>query len=100
MNRRQLLQGTGVALTLPIFESVAAVPSTGGESPRRLVCVGNHLGFYPGNFFPKASGKNYLPSPTLMPLEKHRDDLTVFSHLNPILFTGFKLVWNEQVSLA
>ena len=92
MNRRQLLQGTGVALTLPIFESVAAAPSTGGESPRRLVCVGNHLGFYPGNFFPKVSGKNYLPSPTLMPLEEHRDDLTVFSHLDHELNGGHSAV--------
>ena len=80
VDRRQFLSGLGVTLALPWLESSAMA-----EAPRskRLVCVGNHLGFYPGNFFPKTAGKNYETSSTLKPLEKHRDDLTVFSHLDP-----------------
>ena len=57
LSRRQFLQGTGIALSLPAFESFAAGTSNAEKSPRRLVCVGNHLGFYPGNFFPKAPGR-------------------------------------------
>ena len=90
LNRRRFLQGTGIALSLPVFESFAADTATSDESPRRLVCVGNHLGYYPGNFFPKDAGKDYTPTSTLKPLEPHRDDLTVFSHLDHGLNGGHK----------
>lgn len=82
LNRRRFLQGTGIALSLPAFKSLASGAATNETSPRRLVCVGNHLGFYPGNFFPQTAGKNYVPTSTLKPLQTHRDDLTVFSHLD------------------
>lgn len=90
LNRRRFLQGTGIALSLPVFESFATDTATGDESPRRLVCVGNHLGYYPGNFFPKDAGKDYTATSTLKPLEAHRDDLTVFSHLDHGLNGGHK----------
>ena len=99
LNRRRFLQGTGIALSLPAFESLAAGAATNDESPRRLVCVGNHLGFYPGNFFPKAAGKDYVPTSTLNPLETHRDDLTVFSHLDHGLNGGHKAVQGFLTSI-
>jgi len=67
--------------------------------PRRLVCVGNHLGFYPGNFFPKNAGKDYTPTSTLKPLEKHRDALTVFSNLDHELNGGHKAVQGFLTSI-
>ena len=82
LNRRRFLQGIGVTLSLPAFESFAAKSSKLAESPRRLVCVGNHLGFYPGNFFPKDEGKSYTATSTLKPLDEHRNDLSVFSNLD------------------
>ena len=87
--RRQFLSGLGVTLALPWLESsaMAAAPW-----PKRLVCVGNHLGFYPGNFFPKTAGRDYVPTSTLKPLDKHRDDLTVFSHLDHGLNGGHRAV--------
>ncbi len=81
-SRRQFLQGTGIALSLPAFASIAAGSSNQEMSPRRLVCIGNHLGYYPGGFFPKDAGADYQISPTLQPVERHRDDLTVFSNLD------------------
>ena len=99
LNRRQVLQGTGIALSLPFFESFATATATGEKPPRRLVCVGNHLGFYPGNFFPKESGKDYLPSSTLKPLERHRDDLTIFSHLDHALNGGHNAVQGFLTSI-
>ncbi len=90
LNRRRLLQGTGIALSLPLLESLSCGAAFDGESPRRLVCVGNHLGFYPGNFFPKTAGKQFEPTSTLKPLEMHRDDLTVFSNLDHGLNGGHK----------
>jgi len=73
-----------MALALPAFESLnvgfAATPPK--PTPRRLICIGNHLGFWPGGFFPTAEGRDYAISQTLAPLQAHRGDFTVFSHLD------------------
>lgn len=97
-NRRQFLQGTGIALSLPFFESFAAKASN-TTSPRRLVCVGNHLGFYPGNFFPKDSGKEYTTTSTLKPLQAHRNEFTVFSNLDHGINGGHKGVQGFLTSI-
>ena len=99
LSRRRFLQGTGIALSLPAFDSLAAGLSAAKKPPRRLVCIGNHLGFYPGNFFPKTAGKDYVPSSTLKPLEKHRDQLTVFSQLDHGLNGGHKAVQGFLTSI-
>ena len=90
LKRRTFLTGAGVALLLPRLESLGQF--TDAESPRRLVCIGNHLGFYPGNFFPRRAGKDYIPTSTLEPLAGHRNDLTVFSNLDHELNGGHKAV--------
>ena len=84
IERRHFLQGFGMALALPAFNSFnvglsAAAPM---NAPRRLICIGNHLGFWPGGFFPSAEGRDYAISKTLEPLQAHRGDFTVFSHLD------------------
>ena len=84
IDRRHFLRGLGIALALPAFESLnvgfaATAPSV---TPRRLICIGNHLGFWPGGFFPTAEGRDYAISQTLAPLQAHRGDFTVFSHLD------------------
>ncbi|MDP6928924.1 MAG: DUF1552 domain-containing protein [Planctomycetota bacterium] len=99
LSRRRFLQGTGIALSLPVFDSFAVGSSASKKPPRRLVCIGNHLGFYPGNFFPKAAGKDYVATSTLKPLETHRDDLTVFSHLDHELNGGHKAVQGFLTSI-
>ena len=99
LNRRRFLQGTGFALTLPIFESLAVGAKTDEKTPRRLVCVGNHLGFYPGNFFPQTAGKDYVATSTLKPLEAHRNDLTVFSNLDHELNGGHRAVQGFLTSI-
>ena len=78
ITRRAVLQGAGVMLSLPFLESQCTRGQAASDNnPRRLVCIGNHLGYYPGNFFPKDAGLNYQISPTLQPVERHRDDFTV-----------------------
>ena len=99
LSRRRFLQGTGIALSLPAFDSFTARLSAAEKPPRRLVCIGNHLGFYPGNFFPKAAGKDYVATSTLKPLEAHRDQLTVFSHLDHELNGGHKAVQGFLTSI-
>ena len=84
IDRRRFLKGAGLSLALPLLNSgaprtFAAAPA---DRPRRILAIGNHLGFYPGAFFPKESGADYVISPTLKNIEKHRKDFTVFSHLD------------------
>ncbi len=47
-----------------------------------MVCIGNEFGMYPGAFWPKATGRDYEMTQLLKPLESHRDDFTLFSHLD------------------
>ena len=83
IDRRKFLQGTGFALALPLMESkLRGAEGNRNAKPRRLVCIGNHLGYYPGAFFPKTAGKNYKTSPTLKNIDAHRNDFTVFSNLD------------------
>ncbi len=84
IDRRHFLRGLGMALALPAFESlnVGFAASAPSPKPRRLICIGNHLGFWPGGFFPTAEGRDYAISQTLAPLQAHRGDFTVFSHLD------------------
>jgi hypothetical protein len=86
IDRRQFLQGAGVALALPLLESqlsrVADAEHKQAVSPRRLVCIGNHLGFWPGGFFPSVAGEDYRVSPTLKAIDSHRENFTVFSNLD------------------
>lgn len=82
--RRTFLKSAGVMLSLPLLESL---PRAFGRErttrvPRRLVCIGNEFGMYPGAFWPKSSGRDYEITPLLEPLADHRPRFTLFSHLD------------------
>ncbi len=50
--------------------------------PVRMAAIGNLLGFYQPEFFPKEVGGGYSGLRLLKPLAPHRDDLTLFSGLD------------------
>ena len=52
------------------------------DQPKRLVCVGSYLGFYQSDFFPAKTGAGYDMSPVLKPIERFRDEMTIFSGLD------------------
>lgn len=82
VSRRLFLRGAGVALALPLLESMQAPfarAAADGPVPRRLFCVCNNLGLLPESFFPKDAGRDYTPSPYLKLLQDHRADFTAFS---------------------
>jgi BMFP domain-containing protein YqiC len=88
MSRRRFLRGSGIALALPLLDSmmpglVRAAPSSSplapAAKPRRMVGICNNLGLLPDMFFPKGGGRDYTPSPYLELLKAHRDDFSVFS---------------------
>lgn len=83
-SRRTFLKAAGVCIVLPTLESLprASAAEASPEAPRRIVCIGNEFGMYPERFWPKTVGADYELPMLLKPLEPHRDDLTVFSHLD------------------
>ena len=87
INRRNFLRGTGLALAMPFFESTSTKAYGAVDTIRnkRILAVGNHLGFYPGAFFPQEEGRDYVSSPTLRNIEKHRDNFTVFGRIIRLL---------------
>ncbi|KAA5545255.1 DUF1552 domain-containing protein [Roseiconus nitratireducens] len=105
LGRRSLLRAAGVSISLPAFESLrgsrsaSASENVQNEAPRRMVCVGNMLGFYPDAFWPKqaenqtgdadqqADAQPAL-STTLQSLQPHRRDLTVIEGLDHDLKGG------------
>ena len=94
LSRRHFLRGLGFALALPAFESLntGSLSASLNKQPRKMVCVGSHLGFWPGGFFPKNAGLDYETSLTLGAIDEHRRDFTVFSHLDHDLNGGHKAV--------
>lgn len=54
--RRSLLRAAGVSLSLPFFPSLKGTIADGGAATsrpvKRMVCIGNMLGFYPNAFWP------------------------------------------------
>ncbi|MDP7204733.1 MAG: DUF1552 domain-containing protein, partial [Pirellulaceae bacterium] len=105
MSRRSYLKGAGVAIALPMLEAMAPAAPAGAGSARpvkRFVCLSNNYGIYKKTFFPTSgeTTSDYEMPETLKPLEKHRKDFTVFSHLDhgntighqgvPVLLSGVR----------
>ena len=85
INRRHFLRGAGVAIALPMLETMGPslkAAAIDRKPVKRVVCISNNYGIYKKAFFPKEAGANYEMPDTLKPLEKHRKDFTVFSHLD------------------
>ena len=85
-DRRCFLKGAGVAIALPMLESLTPLrgASPVKKSVKRFVCLSNNYGVYQKAFFPETrqAGAGYDMPETLKALEKHRKDFTVFSHLD------------------
>jgi hypothetical protein len=66
ISRRRFLRGAGVALALPLLESMQApfARAADGPVPRRLFCICNNLGLLPEPFFPKDAGRTTPPRRT------------------------------------
>ena len=84
ISRRSFLQGAGIALSLPLLESMTSVfgaPAASAKDgkPRRMLAICNNLGLLGDQFFPSENGRGYALSPYLETLAAHRDDFSIFS---------------------
>lgn len=93
LDRRTFLRGTGVALALPLLDSMswAGEAKTAAQLPRRMCCVYFPFGVSlpPAkhehanwNWFPKGEGKDFEFTSTLESLQPLRDDVTVLGGLS------------------
>lgn len=83
ISRRTLLKGLGVAIALPIMESLVtpALASTLEKRPKRMTVFYSPNGVRMHRYTPAIAGKNYAMTPILAPLEKVRDKFSVISGL-------------------
>ncbi len=83
--RRLFLKHAGIALGLPLLDSMLRAPSAGAQDvtpPRRMVCIGVPFGFDPTAFVPVAAGRDFALPSHLTHLAAHRNDFTVISGLS------------------
>ncbi len=106
--RRDVLRAVGVSLSLPLLPS-SAMGAAGAKpaltaSPKRMVCIGNMLGFYPKSFWPVSavskSGQsgakrqslvtrnNYELGATCKALESQKQNFTLIEGLDHGLSGG------------
>jgi hypothetical protein len=83
-NRRAFLKAAGVCIALPTLEAFPRLARgrEAGMPPRRLVCIGNEFGMYPGAFWPTQAGTDFALPTLLKPLEHMRKQFSLFSHLD------------------
>lgn len=81
LNRRTLLRGTGVSLSLPWLTAMqsAFAGVEEPEAPRRFVAMTLGLGLVADNLNPKQVGFDYESSSYLKPLDDLRGNMTVIS---------------------
>ncbi|RYY03252.1 MAG: DUF1552 domain-containing protein [Gammaproteobacteria bacterium] len=84
LSRRSLLRGMGVAIALPMMESMipsALASSAMTNRPKRLSVFYTPNGMRMDKFTPLEVGENYALTPLLEPLARHKDKFTVVSGL-------------------
>ena len=81
VDRRTILRGAGVSLSLPFLGAMTPALANQQESapPKRFVAMTLGLGLHGPNLNPNEDGANYKPSRYLKPLEDIRDKFTIIS---------------------
>ena len=92
LNRRRLLQGAGISLALPWFETFAANESRGDATPKRFVSVYHPDGvglpvktdpaWKDWSWFPRGGEKDFELTKVLDVLEPLRNEITIYSGLS------------------
>jgi hypothetical protein len=85
LDRRRFLRGLGTAMALPLLDAMIPARATAeaaAEKPRRSVFVYLPNGVNGMTWQLTKAGREFELSPSLKPLEKHRNDFTVFSGLH------------------
>lgn len=82
MNRRHVLRGLGVSLALPLLDCMKPLFAAEGSRARRSVFIYLPNGVNTIDFQITQAGADYKFSKSLLPLEKHRTQITPISGLH------------------
>lgn len=82
ISRRAAIKASGVAIALPLLESMNCAFGEVAASPQRMVLICSTLGLHPPSLFPQTPGSEYESTPYLDVLKDHRKDFTLFSGLS------------------
>jgi len=88
LSRRTFLRGAGVAVALPLLETMSLGQPSRGKLPRRMVCLETNMGILPQFFFPEKPGREFASTPYLDLLAPYRKQTTVFSGVSLPGVTG------------
>ena len=81
VSRRAVLRGLGTTLCLPLLESVGAAAPI-AKPPNRMIFLSYAWGVSKDDWFPVEAGSDYKITECLKPMERHRADFSVLSHLS------------------
>ena len=85
LSRRTVLRGLGTAMSLPLLEAMLPVgrlaAAAGPQAPLRTMYFMVPNGAHMPAWTPTTEGPGYALSPTMEPLAKHREYISVFSGL-------------------
>lgn len=88
LNRRTVLRSAGVAISLPMLQSMSlkettlqAAEATSSTDVRRMLAICAPLGLHTPNLFPSRTGRDYEVTPYLEPLQRVREKFSVISGL-------------------
>ncbi len=81
IDRRTILRGAGVSLSLPLIGAMnpAFTSEDSSAPPKRFVAMTLGLGLHADNLNPQEAGKNYKPSRYLKAVDDIREKFTVIS---------------------
>ncbi|MCU0710124.1 MAG: DUF1552 domain-containing protein [Pirellula sp.] len=85
ISRRTVLRGLGTAISLPLLEAMlpsrAAVAAGASEAPLRMLYLMVPNGIHMPAWTPSGDGSKFELAPSMKPLEKFREHLSVFTGL-------------------
>lgn len=84
LNRRTFLRASGIAMGLPLLESMLPSTARAAAAPdiRRMINICAPLGIHTPFLIPQTAGKDYEVTPYLEPLQPVRNKFTVISGLS------------------
>ena len=98
INRRTILRGAGVCLSLPLLEAmIPKAKAAEVSAPQRLAILAQPFGMVRSKFHPAETGFDYETPETLKPLEGLREDFSIFSNLDHDVRGGHQ-AWHTFLS--
>lgn len=81
--RRSFIRLGSSVMALPFLESFATTKAASAAPPKRMIFLGGGFGFTKDTFYPKQAGRFSEIGMTegLSPLARHKDDITMVTHL-------------------